>query len=827
MKIIKSTKTKDKLKVIWFLLIIFVATMAGMFCSWRFSGLNLYAQDLLMRTRGTMPVPKDIVIVAIDEASIEKLGQFPWSRDLTAKVIEKLTTAKPKVIALNILYSEPTDTDEALSNAIKKSGKVIVGEQLIQENYESAKSVWLKALPEIEKASAGIGHVNVATEQDGAARELFMRLADDEGKTRWALAVETVRIGDNFEAEKIKVSNQSISFGSYKIPFIQENQQTLPLNLIDGNSEIIVTQPHRMIIDYIGPTGSFSSQTYSFADVLEGRVSLETFRDKYVLIGATAATLGDKISTPFVHFETEDGNQNGEFMSGIEILANSVNTILRRRFYQPVSDLTAAFFAALVAIGVLLLLRLAEGKFEAAKQIGVLVGLGVLILFGCYFVYVNFLIIPPAVPMLVSFVVATPLALLNRSLTASAGIDERINELLAVEKTLLTNKNDKVQKNDREGVFPHGIEWKTQTLKHLSNELIGRSLFVDRALRSLDEALLIAEPDGCITFANQKAAEIIKIPESRLIGENLFSCIEEIENESKSKMPFTQEGTSNLLVDGNNIKCEIAVGKSELKHYDLNLSIVNSSENEELLGVIATLTDITHHRELQQTKNDIITLVTHELRTPLTAIQGMSEVLSEHEVEAESQTKMLQTINLESKRLARMINDYLDITRIESGKQKVNFYDVDVKDLLERTLTVLEPLAVERNIKISSNFEPTLPYIFADEEMLVQAFTNLVNNAIKYSPSESDITLKVKVEDEFLKVIVTDEGEGISDEHLPHIFDKFYRVPNRNTADIPGTGLGLALTGQIIELHGGRIEVESRLKFGSTFTVFLPLTSED
>lgn len=827
--------------------ILIVATAAGLFCGWRAPGLNRYAQDSLMRWRGNLPAPDDIVIVAIDESSVRRLGQFPWKRDLTAGVLDTISAGQPKAIALDVLYVEPTKAadDESLAAAIERAGNVAIGEQLIEEKptAKAARSTWLRSLPEIERVAAGVGHVNVGTEQDGAARELLLRLADDEGESRRALAIETVRIGDKLNVNAIRETVDSVRIGTREIPF-EAAEHNLSLKLKDATGELNVMEPRRMTIDYIGSTGSFAADTYSFADILENRVALENFRDKYVLIGATAATLGDRTAAPFTHAESADGDQNGDLMPGVEILANSVNTILRERFYTSVSDSAAALCAALVALAVIFLIRLAEGRFEAAKQFVALSGFAALILLGCCLVFFYFLIIPPVVPMIVSFAAAAPLSLLNRSLAASASIDERIGELLAVEKRLLTNESERVGgnygdnffkientslKRQSGNLFPRGLEWKTQTLKFLSGNLIARSLFVDLALRSLEEGLLIAEPHGRITFANRRAAEIFGVSERKLIGSNLFSRLAEAEKKPKNASVFAEETLLQSLIERANVKREIVIGESAPAHYILRLSAVAPGEEgvDEMLGIVATLSDITHYHDLQQIRNDVITLVTHELRTPLTAIQGMSEVLTEHDVEPETGRKMLATINAESKRLARMINEYLDITRLESGKQKAHFNNVNITDLLDRTLLLLEPLAARREIKIARRFETAGTIVFGDAGMLVQALTNIVGNAIKYSPEKTKITVLTETTEVSLKISVSDEGCGISAEQLPRIFEKFYRVPRRQTEDVTGTGLGLALTREIVELHDGRITVESEPNIGSIFTVYLPLAPKN
>ncbi|HEX8250497.1 MAG TPA: CHASE2 domain-containing protein, partial [Pyrinomonadaceae bacterium] len=271
-----------------------------MICAWRAPGLTRYAQDSLMRARGTLTAPEDIVIVAIDEPSISLLGQFPWKRELTARLLNTISPSQPKAIALNVLYAEPTEPgdDQSLAEAVRQAGNVVLGEQLIEDRISPGwtHSSWLGLVSEIKNAAAGTGHVHVPTEQDGTARELMLRLADSDGSPRWALALETIRVGDRIEEEQLIETDQFLRIGTRRLPFIP-GEKYFPLNVSDTVSRLTTVQPLRMTIDYIGPTGSFSPQTYSFADVLDGRVSPERFRGKYVLIGATAATLGDRIAT--------------------------------------------------------------------------------------------------------------------------------------------------------------------------------------------------------------------------------------------------------------------------------------------------------------------------------------------------------------------------------------------------------------------------------------------------------------------------------------------------------------------------------------------------
>jgi len=155
-----------------------------MFVTWRVPGLDLDARTWLVRARGPLPLPDDIAIVAIDEASLARFGRYPWRRSLTAQMLDQLTGAHSKAIALDVLFSEPTNNadDSALVAAIAKAGNVVTAAQL--SRTESGRVVWLRPLPSIEKTAAGVGHVHVSTEVDGVAGSFLVRQADDQGQDR-------------------------------------------------------------------------------------------------------------------------------------------------------------------------------------------------------------------------------------------------------------------------------------------------------------------------------------------------------------------------------------------------------------------------------------------------------------------------------------------------------------------------------------------------------------------------------------------------------------------------------------------------------------------
>jgi signal transduction histidine kinase len=247
------------------------------------------------------------------------------------------------------------------------------------------------------------------------------------------------------------------------------------------------------------------------------------------------------------------------------------------------------------------------------------------------------------------------------------------------------------------------------------------------------------------------------------------------------------------------------------------------SHDSGVVGIIASLSDITRQQELQQTKNDVISLVSHEMRTPLTAIQGMSELLAGYDMQPERRRELNLAINEEAKRLTRMITQYLDITRLEAGATVLRRSAVRIEALTERTLLLLEPLASERGMRLVRDFAPNLPVVLADADLLSRAIENLASNAIKYGAPGTSVEICVRPgADDLLLVEVKDRGAGIAREDIERIFDKFYRAPRAENADVPGTGLGLPLVREIAGLHGGRITVSSNPGYGSVFTLAIP-----
>ncbi len=252
-----------------------------------------------------------------------------------------------------------------------------------------------------------------------------------------------------------------------------------------------------------------------------------------------------------------------------------------------------------------------------------------------------------------------------------------------------------------------------------------------------------------------------------------------------------------------------------------NLSPVSVDEAG-IIGWVATMQDVSHFKELNQLKNDFVNTVSHDLRSPLSGILIAAHLIPELGPVNDTQQNLLQTIEGRVGAMRQLIEDLLDVGSIEADID-MEMEPYTVAPLLRETTTTLLPQASDKAIQLTTEIAEDLPLVMASPDRLRQVMNNLIGNAIKYTPSQGQVTVKAFQYEDEIRIQVIDTGIGIPAADQPHIFEKFYRVHNEYTANIKGTGLGLAITKSIIEKHQGRIWLESVFGEGSTFTTALPI----
>ncbi len=246
------------------------------------------------------------------------------------------------------------------------------------------------------------------------------------------------------------------------------------------------------------------------------------------------------------------------------------------------------------------------------------------------------------------------------------------------------------------------------------------------------------------------------------------------------------------------------------------------TEGDELIGAAVAMVDVTKFHLLDRLKSDMVSTVSHELKTPLTSVQMAIHLLLEEVVGplTPKQIELLMAARQDSDRIHTMINDLLDLTRIEQGRVQLDLEPLPVAELVEEVVSRFQSQAQARGVTLMSEVEEGGITVMVDRDRIEHVFDNLILNAIQHTGRDGTIRVTAKADGDRAQFVVRDTGEGISQEHVPHIFEKFYRVPNSRHPG--GAGLGLAIVREIITAHGGRIELTSEPGKGTTFTFTLP-----
>lgn len=248
------------------------------------------------------------------------------------------------------------------------------------------------------------------------------------------------------------------------------------------------------------------------------------------------------------------------------------------------------------------------------------------------------------------------------------------------------------------------------------------------------------------------------------------------------------------------------------------------SEGRRFLGRLYVLRDVTHEREVDRMKPEFVSLVSHELRTPLTSIKGFVDLLLDGEAGelGEEQREFLDIVGHNADRLVALINDLLDVSRIEAGKIELNRVSLDLGRIIRGVANALRPQIEAKGQELTLDLPTDLPTASGDVERITQIVTDLLSNAHKYTPRGGALAIGAAQDGGIVRVSVRDAGIGLTAEEQTKIFTKFFRARNRTTQEVAGTGLGLAITQALVELHGGQMGVQSAPGVGSTFTFTLP-----
>ncbi|KJS21639.1 MAG: hypothetical protein VR72_09905 [Clostridiaceae bacterium BRH_c20a] len=372
-----------------------------------------------------------------------------------------------------------------------------------------------------------------------------------------------------------------------------------------------------------------------------------------------------------------------------------------------------------------------------------------------------------------------------------------------------------ITSNDELALLGQSINDMTASLKTQINEITTSKQRLEAILSHMASGVIVIDHIGLIQSVNPQAESIFGIKEKKVIGRpyhrvirnfNLLENIDQVMNR-QNHYPTSYEFSI------------LHPEKHTLKAYAAPVVYKDKIEQ-----VVIVFHDITILRQLEKMKTDFVANASHELRTPVASIKGFSETLLDGALDdREVAQRFVNIIDKEAERLGVLINDLLDLSRIETKSSAIEKTPTDIKQLLGECVEYLENQAQEKGVEVSVEVTEQLPKILANKEMLSSAFLNLIDNGIKYTPLGGTIKINAFEEQGHILIRFTDTGVGIPKEDLSRIFERFFRVDKARTQEIKGTGLGLSIVKHIIEQHQGYINVESEVGKGSKFTITLPL----
>jgi signal transduction histidine kinase/CHASE2 domain-containing sensor protein len=778
----------------WLLLNTVLLAFVGLLSlSYPVEELSRRISDLNFRLRGTQGTSRDVALVLIDDASLNRYGRWPWRRSMLASVVRAASAERPKALGLDILLSEAEDEsdDRGLAQALKAAGNVVLVSKI--SNSQQGR-LWVEPLPLFSRSAIATGHAQATLGPDSICRSLPVRELTIDGP-RWAFALEIARVARRAPLED---DGQYLRLGETRIPTIGETAHS-QVTGVERES------PRFLAINYRGQTEPGESNpafsVVSVIDLLEGRAG-GRLRDKAVLVGFGSTEIGDRVPTPV---------SDRIPMPGVEIHANLVDGILVGRGLRPLG----------VSLQILLLLGFTLSATWAVLRWPVwrgLLTLGMLLVGAIatgYLLFARAHTLIELGPFLCAGVLAAPLAQLQNLMLLDRDISERLRHLQRALRTTSPERPGNLSAALRSQLLvPAGdLHWKILLLRELQTELSSLYAFDETLLEAMEEALAVFARDGQLVFGNARWQALSA-------RQNLNPSASLDEFAAALNEPSCRKLRESLSQTSGRFDSEVHLGDGL---FQLRATRLPSTPQASSMGLtLVVVTDLTARMERDRARAEALSFVTHELRTPLVSIQGFAEYLVRYPQQAAS-SEAAATIFRESWRLVAMINTYLDVLRLEAGSRPLRREVFNISDTVNQVKQVLQPLAQTSKITVTTKIAPDAPSMDGDPHLIAGALLNLLSNAVKYAPQGSEVKLRVVADGKMIVVEVWNPGPVIPVHELERLFEPFYRGREQEDA-APGWGLGLAFVKRIAEQHGGKVEASSEPGVGTCFRLLLPGT---
>lgn len=769
-------------------LILLVALLSLAFALGWQNGLGRIDQGVYDKLLSATAQPQrdDIIIIAIDDFSLQQLGRWPWPRERHAQLINRLTPAKPLAIGLDVILIEPGSGDEALEAALVRSAVTVLPAVAI--NPGTGLTAGLPTAP-LAAAAEAIGHINLEHDSDGVVRSVFLN--ENLGGHWWP------------------------HFALALARFVQPDAVVTPglLKIVPGMNSDTWKRANPLHIPFAS-TGHFQSVPY--VSVLRGEVAPEFFTGKYVLVGATALGLSDSYPTPV--------SAKAGAMPGVEIHANILASLLGQRAIRIaphwMTALVSTLPVALAMFGYLLL----------SPRLALLITatLLVLTLLASYVGMANGLWLAPSAAVIV-LMVCYPLWSWRR---LEAAITYLGQEFLRLdhEPHLLPELPTLPRPDAIEDI----LERRINAMKNAARRVRDLRKFVSNSLDNLPDATLVTNVEGQVLLANREANIYFGSTDTTghgsLIGKCLLQLMARLQAPQPINLPANDQFAWRSLIDLKQVDTLASgVSTTDSQHRDLLVkSVPCFSSTHEFTGWIVSLADISTIREAERSRDETLRFLSHDMRAPQASILALLELQSEPD-SALPPEEFFSRIEKASRKTLGLADNFVQLARAESHEYRLQ--EVDFRDVLFDAIDEMWSLAKGKQIEILTEIDNSADYtVMADRALMTRALTNLLSNAINYSPPKARIVCSLSLSfniDESkpssrVACRICDAGYGIALDDQKKLFRRFARVDLPDQPRHDGIGLGLVFVKTVVERHAGEISFVSAPAVGTCFTLQLP-----
>lgn len=834
---------------------------------WRLD-LLFYDVHLAFSTR---PPADDIVIVAIDEASLAALGRWPWPRRVHAGLVERLSGEGARVVGLNILLAErdrrDVEGDRLLAAALRKHGRTVLP-LIVEQRHFGGQLIEILPIPMLAAAAAGLGHVQAELDGDGMARGLY--LEEGLGTPHWpAFAVPMLRVAEPGQW--------------HELPGIRN-----PAPISDAPQMLI--RDHYVRVPFAGPPGHFFRISYH--RVLSGDFPPGLFHDKYVLVGVTTSGLGDELPTPVSgHYQP---------MPGVEFHANVLDGLRHGILIEQFTPFwQVVISAALVLLPVWLYDYFAPRWNLLIAVLLMLGGLGLSIAL----LRVTKLWLPPA-PILLALTVSYPLwsrrrlelavRYLNSELavlraeqpiTGPADFEPAmayLSKLLPMRgwelrdnagrrvrtwgepvgkppKTVMTGNWLRHQQEWWVGLRANAVQWqlgvrwqdarppnpsqrlmltemvygltrgnmpepigtaeliqaRIAQVRDATSRLRAMRRFVLESVTQMGDGVLVVSSLGQVLLANAQAARYLCGDSQRnLEGQPLLQLLAHVDLQASAHWIGVLR---RVVLEQESVRSDVrGHGGADLM---MQMAPLNRGRHRPS-GLIVNLSDISALKRSERRRSELLGFLSHDLRSPLVSVLALLELAKDAQGRTEIEGLLWRIGSYTDKTLA-LAEQFLHLAQAESEISERPFQDVEFVSVALNAFEQIWLQAQARQIKLQREFDVNEAWVRGDPGLLERAIVNLLANAIQHNPVGSHVLLCVRLHHGELWCCVSDDGHGIPEEILPKVFRRFGRSRYPSDRSASGAGFGLAIVKAVADRHGGRVQVESRVGEGSRFCLII------